>query len=77
MERLEGTCRGSWALAVVWADKIKAVVGEGEQRAAPGCCAEEARVHRMTFCDSESREGTQADQGEGHGGQTGEPAQGP
>ena len=45
MERLEGTCRGSWALAVVWADKIKAVVGEGEQRAAPGCCAEEARVH--------------------------------
>lgn len=44
MERLEDTCRGSWALAVVWDDKIKAPVGEGEQRAALGGCVEEARV---------------------------------
>lgn len=72
MERLEGTCWGSWALAVVWGGKIKAAVGEGEQRAAPGCCAEEARVHRVTF--REPWEGTRADQGEGHGGQVREPA---
>ena len=52
-------------------------MGEGEQRAAPGCCVEEARVHRVTFRDSEPQEGTRADQGEGHGGQIGEPAQGP
>ena len=52
-------------------------MGEGEQRAAPGCCVEEARVHRVTFRDSEPQEGNRADQGEGHGGQIGEPAQGP
>lgn len=74
MGRLEGTCRGAGLSPRL---RDKGSCGDGEQSAAPGRCAEEARGRRVTFRDSEPWEGTRADQAAGHGGQIGEPAQGP